>query len=194
VRRGSVPADVGCELRLRNGSSNKSRTRKKVLRRRSSGGPEMFTVSGSEPLGDGMMWQQWHREFLSRWKAESVLARRRGSLPIEVLATTHSGELVLLGQFILLCYLYPFSPSFVVPVFIFNFSFMYFVFSFVTVTSELFHSSTLVLSRSLTLYMWLFDYEHQLLAISEARKVSGTISRDFWIRRNTSKQEIFVHL
>jgi hypothetical protein len=103
VRRGSVPADVSSELRLRNGGTNKSRTRKKVLRRRSSGGPEMFTVSGPEPLGDGMVWQQWHCEFLPRWKAESVLARRRGSLPIEVLATAHSGELVLLSQFILLC-------------------------------------------------------------------------------------------
>ncbi|XP_023713018.1 uncharacterized protein LOC111867414 isoform X3 [Cryptotermes secundus] len=90
VRRGSVPADISSELRLRNGNSNKSRTRKKVLRRRSSGGPEMFTVSGPEPFGDGMTWQQWHREFMPRWMAESVLTRRRGSLPIEVLATTHS--------------------------------------------------------------------------------------------------------
>lgn len=100
VRRGSVPADISSELRLRNGNSNKSRTRKKVLRRRSSGGPEMFTVSGPEAFGDGMIWQQWHREFVPRRMAESVLTRRRGSLPIEVLATTHSGEPVLLSRFI----------------------------------------------------------------------------------------------
>lgn len=98
VRRGSVPADISSELRHRNGNSNKPRTRKKVLRRRSSGGPEMFTVSGPEPFGDGLAWQQWHREFLPRWIAESVLARRRGSLPIEVLATTHSGELLPLSR------------------------------------------------------------------------------------------------
>jgi hypothetical protein len=100
VRRGSVPADLSAELRLgnglgRNGNSGRSRTRKKVLRRRSSGGPEMFTGSGSEPVGDGVMWQQrWRREMPARWTVEQAVARRRGSLPIDMLTTTHSGELV----------------------------------------------------------------------------------------------------
>jgi hypothetical protein len=97
VRRGSVPADINSELRFsnglaRNGNSSKSRIRKKVLCRRSSGGPEMFTDSGPEPFGEEVTWQQWHHELLSRRTVEPALARRRGSLPIEVLATTHSGE------------------------------------------------------------------------------------------------------
>jgi hypothetical protein len=101
VRRGSVPADINSELRFssglgRNGNSGKSRVRKKVLCRRSSGGPEMFTDPGPEPFGEGVTWQQWHHELLSRRTVEPALARRRGSLPIEVLATTHSGEPVYL--------------------------------------------------------------------------------------------------
>lgn len=97
VRRGSVPADFNSELRFsnglgRNGNSGKSRIRKKILCRRSSGGPEMFTDSGPEAFGEGVTWQQWHHELLSRRTVEPALARRRGSLPIEMLATTHSGE------------------------------------------------------------------------------------------------------
>jgi hypothetical protein len=97
VRRGSVPADLNSELRFinglgRNGNSSKSRIRKKILCRRSSGGPEMFTDSGPESFGEGVTWQQWHHELLSRRTVEPALARRRGSLPIEMLATTHSGE------------------------------------------------------------------------------------------------------
>ncbi|XP_069692558.1 uncharacterized protein [Periplaneta americana] len=85
VRRGSIPADLGNVAR--NGSNGKSRTRKKVLRRRSSGGPEMFSASGCEPFGDGAAtWQRWRRR-----TAEQLLARRRGSLPIEVLATHSVG-------------------------------------------------------------------------------------------------------
>lgn len=97
VRWDSVPVDLNPELRIssglgRNGNSSKSRTRKKVLRRRSSGGPEMFTSSGSEPFGDGVSWQLWRRELLARRTREQALARRRGSLPIDMLATTNSGE------------------------------------------------------------------------------------------------------
>jgi len=95
VRRGSVPADFNSELRFsnglgRNGNNSKSRIRKKILCRRSSGGPEMFTDSGPEAFGEGVTWQQWHHELLSRRTAEPALAKRRGSLPIEMLATTHS--------------------------------------------------------------------------------------------------------
>ena len=97
VRRGSVPTDLNSELRFstglgRNGNSSKSKIRKKMLCRRSSGGPEMFTDSRPEAFGEGVTWQQLHQELLSRRMAEPALARRRGSLPIEMLATTHSGE------------------------------------------------------------------------------------------------------
>lgn len=97
MRRDSVPVDLNPELRInnglgRNGNSSKSRTRKKILRRRSSGGPEMFASSAYEPFGDGVAWQYWRREFLARRTREQALAKRRGSLPIDVLATTNSGE------------------------------------------------------------------------------------------------------
>ncbi|KZC07930.1 High affinity cAMP-specific 3',5'-cyclic phosphodiesterase 7A [Dufourea novaeangliae] len=52
-RRGSVPADIS-ELRRdmfnRSSINGKPRNRKKVLKRRSSGGPEMFSVRGSLPI------------------------------------------------------------------------------------------------------------------------------------------------
>jgi len=97
VRRGSVPADLNSELKFsnslgRNGNSSKTRIRKKILCRHSSGGPEMFTDSAPEAFGEGVTWQHWHHELLSRRMAEPALARRRGSLPIEVLATNLSGE------------------------------------------------------------------------------------------------------
>ncbi|XP_021930997.1 uncharacterized protein LOC110835253 isoform X3 [Zootermopsis nevadensis] len=95
VRQDSVPVDLNPELRIsnglgRNGNNSKSRTRKKVLRRRSSGGPEMFASSGSELFGDGVSWQHWRRELLARRTREQALAKRRGSLPIDMLATTNS--------------------------------------------------------------------------------------------------------
>ncbi|PSN42404.1 hypothetical protein C0J52_25313 [Blattella germanica] len=87
LRRGSVPSDLSSDLRRLDGQkSGKSRVRKNVLRRRSSGGPEMFTTSGLEPIA-------WRREVLARRTAEQALVRRRGSLPIEVLAS-HSGVVV----------------------------------------------------------------------------------------------------
>ena len=97
VRRGSVPADLNSELRFsngmgRNGNSSKSIIRKKILCRRSSGGPEMFTDNGPEAFGEGVTWQQWHHELLSRQMTEPAFATRRRSLPIEMLTTTHSGE------------------------------------------------------------------------------------------------------
>nr|CAD7199866.1 unnamed protein product [Timema douglasi] len=73
--RGTGAADMG---------SGKTRGRK-VLRRRSSGGPELF-----EPGRDGVSWHHWRREVLAR-RTDAQLLGRRGSLPIEVLALTHSG-------------------------------------------------------------------------------------------------------
>nr|CAD7573159.1 unnamed protein product [Timema californicum] len=73
--RGTGAADMG---------SGKTRGRK-VLRRRSSGGPELF-----EPGREGVSWHHWRREVLAR-RTDAQLLGRRGSLPIEVLALTHSG-------------------------------------------------------------------------------------------------------
>lgn len=66
--------------------NGKSGRRKKQLRRRSSGGPETVCLS------------ETHAEALSRLllrrpeHPDALLARRRGSLPIEVLTVGHSGK------------------------------------------------------------------------------------------------------
>ena len=94
-----MPSDLSSEFKRQSfhdgrssEKSGKSRVRKNILRRRSSGGPEMFASSNVEPYGDGMTGQRWRREVLARRTAEQVLVRRRGSLPVEVLAAaTHSG-------------------------------------------------------------------------------------------------------
>ncbi|XP_014482386.1 PREDICTED: uncharacterized protein LOC106748419 isoform X2 [Dinoponera quadriceps] len=94
-RRGSVPADIS-ELRRdlfsRNSINNKPRNRKKILRRRSSGGPEMFTGASTDGNENGT-WLKWKREV---GKREAVppepLVKRRGSLPIEMVAVSHAGR------------------------------------------------------------------------------------------------------
>ncbi|XP_034231963.1 uncharacterized protein LOC117639963 isoform X2 [Thrips palmi] len=120
VRRSSVPTDISLELLRRlteqpsgpgrsssnntnnnnnnnsNGKSRNSRV-KKVLRRRSSGGPELFLTDCTV---DSSTWQRWRREVLLVQRMgvadpapvlEPLLARRRGSLPVEMLAATQSG-------------------------------------------------------------------------------------------------------
>ncbi|XP_052129533.1 uncharacterized protein LOC113204894 isoform X3 [Frankliniella occidentalis] len=114
VRRSSVPTDISLELLRRlteqpsvpgrsssnnnnsNGKTRNSRV-KKVLRRRSSGGPELFLNDCSI---DSSTWQRWRREVLLIQRMgvtdptpvlEPLLSRRRGSLPVEVLAATQSG-------------------------------------------------------------------------------------------------------
>nr|XP_012214606.1 PREDICTED: uncharacterized protein LOC105667400 isoform X2 [Linepithema humile] len=93
-RRGSVPADIS-ELRRdlfsRNSVNNKSRNRKKVLRRRSSGGPEMFTA-GSNDGNDNGTWLKSKREIGKREPVPEALIKRRGSLPIEMVAVSHAGR------------------------------------------------------------------------------------------------------
>ncbi|XP_074099670.1 uncharacterized protein LOC141527864 isoform X2 [Cotesia typhae] len=100
-RRGSVPADIS-ELRreylIRNANSagvttqNKSRNnRKKSLRRRSSGGPEMF----SNPTDDNDNASKcgWKRDF--KRDSSSIpepSVKRRGSLPVEVVSIAHTGR------------------------------------------------------------------------------------------------------
>lgn len=121
-RRSSMPTEslliVG---RGSNGTSNKSgRNRKKVLRRRSSGGADILNPvlteeatfsawtseqpqrpaeaeEGGAPkteMKHSLSWFRLKREGSVRRAAdkEVLLSRRRGSLPIEVLAVGHSGE------------------------------------------------------------------------------------------------------
>lgn len=93
-RRGSIPADIS-ELRRdlfsRNNVNNKQRNRKKILRRRSSGGPEMFT-GGSTDGNDNGTWLKWKRETGKRDPVPEAFVERRGSLPIEMVAVSHAGR------------------------------------------------------------------------------------------------------
>lgn len=65
--------------------------------RRSSGGPELFLTDCTV---DSSTWQRWRREVLLVQRMgvadpapvlEPLLSRRRGSLPVEMLAATQSG-------------------------------------------------------------------------------------------------------
>ncbi|CAK9825536.1 High affinity cAMP-specific 3',5'-cyclic phosphodiesterase 7A [Anthophora retusa] len=93
-RRGSVPADIS-ELRRdmfnRSSVNGKPRNRKKVLRRRSSGGPEMFS-GGSTDGNDNGTWLKWKRELGKKDSIPEPLVKRRGSLPIEMVAISHAGS------------------------------------------------------------------------------------------------------
>lgn len=101
-RRGSAPADSPLTLTMpvtgerrdlltRHTSLNgKASRRKKQLRRRSSGGPE--TVCAQEALGQDV-WHRLRRDLSRRTEnPDLLLARRRGSLPIEMLTVGHSGN------------------------------------------------------------------------------------------------------
>ncbi|XP_071054218.1 uncharacterized protein [Onthophagus taurus] len=93
-RRGSAPTDLPPlamerrdQLTRHTSLNGKAGRRKKHLRRRSSGGPE--TVCLPEAASDS-----WTRLLLRRNEnPDMLLARRRGSLPIEVLTVGHSGKL-----------------------------------------------------------------------------------------------------
>ncbi|KAH0808181.1 hypothetical protein GEV33_014610 [Tenebrio molitor] len=91
-RRGSAPIDLPPssgerreQLTRHTSLNGKSSRRKKQLRRRSSGGPETVCLPESHSEG-------WTRVLLRRPEnPDALLARRRGSLPIEVLTVGHSG-------------------------------------------------------------------------------------------------------
>ncbi|XP_044732480.1 calcium/calmodulin-dependent 3',5'-cyclic nucleotide phosphodiesterase 1C-like isoform X3 [Chrysoperla carnea] len=99
-RRGSVPAEiplVRTDILTRHSVSlnGKAGRRKKQLRRRSSGGPE--TVCLIPDVSDGAAWHRLRREIVRRssdFNPDAALARRRGSLPIEVLTIGHSGSVI----------------------------------------------------------------------------------------------------
>ncbi|XP_017774967.1 PREDICTED: uncharacterized protein LOC108561508 isoform X2 [Nicrophorus vespilloides] len=91
-RRGSAPTDLPPlgsserrDLLTRHTSLNGKR-RKKQLRRRSSGGSETICVSADHTLSESCTRLLIHRNDIP----ETLLARRRGSLPIEVLTVGHS--------------------------------------------------------------------------------------------------------
>lgn len=100
-RRGSAPAVSPANLAVpmaversvltRHTSLNgKANRRKKQLRRRSSGGPE--TVCSQEVISQES-WHRYRRELARRNEnPDTLLARRRGSLPIEMLTVGHSGK------------------------------------------------------------------------------------------------------
>ncbi|CAB0035696.1 unnamed protein product [Trichogramma brassicae] len=94
-RRGSVPADIS---ELRRNSSNISasgKTRrtgsKKLLRRRSSGGPEMFACAGDNADSSWRNKRELKREDMSNSSAQ---VKRRGSLPVDVLTISFSGRYI----------------------------------------------------------------------------------------------------
>lgn len=108
-RRGSVPCDSFAVI-SRNGCSGKSRNRKKILRRRSSGGADILSpilaeaetsIGGGNGNNNGSntgnslsaSWIRFKRDITrNRSDLDSLLSKRRGSLPIEVFAVGHSGE------------------------------------------------------------------------------------------------------
>lgn len=77
----------------------KPKARKKSLRRRLSGGAEILCpiVSEAEPSGStaSSPWYRFKRtdSAKARPDIDMLISRRRGSLPVEVLTVTHSGEL-----------------------------------------------------------------------------------------------------
>uniref|UniRef100_A0A0C9PSV9 Phosphodiesterase n=3 Tax=Fopius arisanus TaxID=64838 RepID=A0A0C9PSV9_9HYME len=92
-RRGSVPADIS-ELRRdlfgRNSVNGKTRNRKKTLKRRSSGGPEMF--AGCTDDNENGKWSGWKRELSKRDSIPEPSVKRRGSLPVEMVSISHAGR------------------------------------------------------------------------------------------------------
>ncbi|XP_050097756.1 uncharacterized protein LOC126578852 isoform X2 [Anopheles aquasalis] len=106
-RRGSVPCESSNNVaQLRSSFSLKRRSTKKAIRRRSSGGAEILSPILSEDSGAGgssggaaaSSSSAWYRIKRSdaghrRSDNESLLSRRRGSLPVEVLAIGYSGTL-----------------------------------------------------------------------------------------------------
>ncbi|XP_034946298.1 uncharacterized protein [Chelonus insularis] len=98
-RRGSVPADIS-ELRRdlfgRSSVNGKTRNRKKTLRRRSSGGPEMFAGRTDDDSGK---WTTWRRDLYKRDSIPEPNVKRRGSLPVEMVSVFHSDTVSNVARF-----------------------------------------------------------------------------------------------
>lgn len=87
------------------GGGKSQRNRKKLLRRRSSGGAEIFSpilteesLSSVDQNVDPMQsssssaWYRFNNRNSQPSERDALLSRRRGSLPIEVLSVGHSGK------------------------------------------------------------------------------------------------------
>lgn len=92
-RRGSVPCESS--VLSRTSINAKRRNPKKILRRRSSSGAEILTPIVSESIesstsnnAGGSSWSHYTTIVASprRTESDSLLTKRRGSLPIEVLS------------------------------------------------------------------------------------------------------------
>lgn len=94
-RRSSVPNDNLVATSRNNCHTTKSKSRKKSLRRRSSGGAEILCsmVSETEPSSSSPWFTRFKRSETTKNRSDldHLLSRRRGSLPVEVLTTCHSG-------------------------------------------------------------------------------------------------------
>lgn len=110
-RRGSMPCESLTVL-SRNGCNGKNRSsRKKLLRRRSSGGADLLvptigetenrglenTDDNSQPsqIPSSTSWFRFKREITrNRSELDTLVSRRRGSLPVEMQSVSHSGEIL----------------------------------------------------------------------------------------------------
>lgn len=100
-RRGSVPCEHSSNILVRSSVNGKRRNPKKILRRRSSSGAEILTPIKSETkesvssVGSSSTsaWHRFKKEFSRRTDTDVLLTKRRGSLPVEVLAVG-LGELI----------------------------------------------------------------------------------------------------
>lgn len=93
-RRSSVPVDPSSTGRSNNG---KRRNKNKILRRRSSGGAEtILSPILSESLDIASTSSTWFRSKRSgeqsSSRTESILSKRRGSLPADVLSIGYSSK------------------------------------------------------------------------------------------------------
>lgn len=91
-RRSSVPIE-NLSLVSNNGSfNNKNRARKKILRRRSSGGAEILSpIQADSSESSGTPWYKFKKDINRKTDIDALLSRRRGSLPVEVFAVCHTG-------------------------------------------------------------------------------------------------------
>lgn len=89
-RRSSVPCESN--VVVRSSVNGKRRNPKKILRRRSSSGAEILTPIMSESgeatssNASGSAWNRFKKEWTRRTDSDVIVTKRRGSLPIEVLA------------------------------------------------------------------------------------------------------------
>ena len=72
----------------------KRRSTKKILRRRSSGGPEILSPILPEGSNGSSAWSKFKRELSRKNEKDCLLTQRRGSLPVEVLVIGSSGKLM----------------------------------------------------------------------------------------------------